>query len=211
MSNPFCMAHVFCQYFISPCRFYFLLFLQMLCRCLLLFIKLQAEYHQMCSNTVSMVINHLAASSDCQENRDLLLQLKALELNKYVTSRQSPTRNSGQKKSAINTSLGSPKSQKHGSFKASLFSLFERKNSPEEGNSSFYVDIGQSVDETSLEAEKVTNEMKSRSQTMEKNQSDVLIQLGLDPNKSELSAAMKSTNQVEGELTKSANNTGNHQ
>ena len=70
----------------------------------------------------------------------------------------------------------SPKAQKH-SIKSSLFSLFERKNSPDESHSSFYVDLNQEP-----QSEKINQSQPALdTQKLDNSQSEALIQLGLDP------------------------------
>lgn len=152
--------------------------------------KLQAEYHMLCSNLVSSAIDHVMASSEELSDPELLQQVKALDLRHFSVP-------SKLKKSSI-SGLASPKT-KHGSLKASLFSFFERKNSPEEGNSNFYVDIDNPNEEGGAKYISENNSSgrqdvfknhvtdSGQSESVEKehvtetSQSEVLVDLGLDP------------------------------
>ena len=136
--------------------------------------KLQAEYHQKCTQSLSPLIEQLMHICDNNDNGDLLQLMKNLELHRYMSSRQSPSRSFGLKKTSAPGS-NSPKASKH-SIKASLFSLFERKNSPDESNSSFYVDLDQRGSNESSQSQLVSVPDKTGS-----SQSETLIQLGLDP------------------------------
>lgn len=154
---------------------------QMTLKCLLLFIKLQAEYHQLCSNLVSSAIDHLTIMFENQENTELLQQVQSLKL-KQLAPMQTPVQHAILSRKMSASGNNSPKALKHG-LKASLFSLFERKNSPEEGKSSFYVDIDQKKD-VSDNVSTSQSEDVSHSHMTQNSQSDVLIDLGLDPNPS---------------------------
>lgn len=148
-------------------------------KCLLVFIKLQAEYHQLCSSIVSSAIDHLTNTSEDQDYSELLQQVQSLKL-KNPSIVQSPVKHAALYKKMLGSGSRSPKSQKHG-LKASLFSLFERKNSPEEGNSSFYVEIDPKQSERNLnQSENVLEDHLTQN-----SQSDVLVDLGLDPNPQE--------------------------
>lgn len=171
-------------------------------RCLLLFIKLQAEYHQLCSNLVSAAIDRLTIKSESEENSELFQQIHSLKLQNPAPRVQSPVRHAALCRKMSGSDSCSPKIQKLG-LKASLFSLFERKNSPEEGKSSFYVDIDQK------QSEENTNQSTTVSEDhmTKKSQSDVLVDLGLDPNpqdkvseKDVTSAAAKSGSIANGQV-----------
>lgn len=144
--------------------------------------KLQIDYHKQCSQSLTSLIEQLIHTCDKQENSELYHYLQSLELHKYVSSRQSPSRSFGLKKSS-SAGSGSPKPQKH-SIKASLFSFFERKNSPDEGNSSFYVDLDQQGDDETSQSEPLSHPEK-----VDNGQSETLIQLGLDPDVSKEKSA----------------------
>ena len=90
----------------------------------------------------------------------------------------------------------SPKSQKH-SIKSSLFSLFERKNSPDESTSSFYVDLNQEPEIETSQSQPVLQSHK-----VDNSQSETLIQLGLDPAVS----SQESANILSVDSHKTANN-----
>ena len=132
------------------------------------------EHHRQCTQSLTSLIEQLIHSCDNSDNREVLQQMKGLQLHKYVSSQQSPSRSFGLKKSAASGS-NSPKTPKH-SIKASLFSFFERKNSPDESHSSFYVDLNQQDINESNQSNSVLHTDKTGIC-----QSDALIQLGLDP------------------------------
>lgn len=142
----------------------------------------------LCSNLISSAIDQVLVSSDEHSDPELLQQVRALDLRHFSLP-------SKLKKSSI-SGLSSPK-VKHGSLKASLFSFFERKNSPEEGNSNFYVDIDNQNEEGGTNSVEQNNRTEAVSKThvtdcgqsesvdkghvTEKSQSDVLVDVGLDP------------------------------
>lgn len=146
--------------------------MQNILRCLLLFVKLQAEYHLLCSNLISSAIEHIAIAGEEQTDHNLQEQVKSLDLRHFTVPLAASTK---VKKSSI-SGLSSPKTQKHGSKKGSLFSFFERKSSPEEGNSYFYVDIDQQQEGG------VAKHVDEMSHDQPQSQSDVLVDVGLDPN-----------------------------
>ena len=150
----------------------------------LLFVKLQLEHYRQCTQSLTHLIEQLIHSCDNFDHAEILQQIKSLELHRYVPARQSPSRGFGLKKSSTSGS-NSPKTPKH-SIKSSLFSLFERKNSPDEGSSSFYVDLNQQeIDETSQ-----SKSVSHRDDT-DRSQSEALIQLGLDPAVAKEESVMK--------------------
>lgn len=113
--------------------------LQILCRCFLLFLKVQLDYHQMCSATIASLLSILVQTSECSDNKDVLLQMSNLDLIP-PSPRQSPSRSNSRKKQTQGSF--SPKlPPKQNTLKSSFFSLFERKSSPDESTSSFYVDL----------------------------------------------------------------------
>lgn len=145
---------------------------------------------------MSSAIDHLTITCEDQENKELLQEIQSLKLKNLSTPLPSQGRHAPLSRKASGPGIGSPKSHKHG-LKASLFSLFERKNSPEEGKSSFYVDINQKQTEEDI-ANSTQSENVSESHVMQNNQSDtvsegqvtqnsqseVLVDLGLDPSSS---------------------------
>ncbi|KAL4234078.1 hypothetical protein ACF0H5_005732 [Mactra antiquata] len=153
---------------------------QMALRCLLLFVKLQAEYHQLCSNLVSSAVDHLIVTCEDQENSELCQQIQSLQLKSFSNLSNTNTRQTCLKK-APTYGGNSPKLHKHG-LKASLFSLFERKNSPEEGKSSFYVDIDEKTENKDSGATDQSGVMSYNDKNL--SQSEVLIEVGLDPSPS---------------------------
>ncbi|XP_045193117.2 uncharacterized protein LOC123549256 [Mercenaria mercenaria] len=157
--------------------------LQMTLRCLLLFMKLQAEYHQLCSDLVSSAIDHLTITCEDQENSELLQQIQSLKLKNMSAPLPSPVRHAALTRKMSGSGSSSPKHHKHG-LKASLFSLFERKNSPEEGKSSFYVDIDQKKSEEDTVCSSQSENI-SDGHVTQNSQSDVLVDLGLDPSPSD--------------------------
>ena len=133
------------------------------------------DYHHQCTQSLTSLVEQLVHNCDKKENAELFHYIRNLELHKYVSSRHSPSRTFGFKKSSAAGSH-SPKAQKH-SIKSSLFSLFERKNSPDESTSSFYVDLNQEP-----QIEKLNQSQSGLdSQKIDNSQSETLIQLGLDP------------------------------
>ncbi|VDI72766.1 Hypothetical predicted protein [Mytilus galloprovincialis] len=164
--------------------------LQILCRCLLLFLKVQLDYHQMCSATVASLLSVLVQSYECSENKDILLQMSNLDIIP-PSPRQSPSRNNSRKKQ--NQSSYSPKlPTKQNTLKSSFLSLFERKNSPDESSSgtAFYVDISKSdqSDPPTKDNQKVLNKdivFDSIEEPHGEPRGDVktgiLVQIGPDP------------------------------
>lgn len=165
-------------------------------KCLLLFIKMQSDYHQLCSNLVTSAIDHLNVTGDSQEHVELLQEIQSLKLHNPASPVPSVAKHAGLRRTSGSSGISSPKINKHG-LKASLFSLFERKNSPEEGKSLFYVDFdgkdaldssprtvstGQLTITNQSSVEKARPGSPAASQS---SQSDVLIDLGLDPNPSD--------------------------
>ncbi|KAJ8303333.1 hypothetical protein KUTeg_019729 [Tegillarca granosa] len=141
-----------------------------MCRCLLLFLKLKYDYYQMCSTTITSLLKKLVQSGENTDNKDLLQQMDSLDL---LTSspRDSPNRSFSRKK---NSGSSSPKTKnKHNTFTSSFLSLFERKNSPDEKSSAFYVDLNQPAS--------IQSESDGSSHMSTDNQSDILVQIGLDP------------------------------
>ncbi|KAK3603429.1 hypothetical protein CHS0354_009412 [Potamilus streckersoni] len=144
---------------------------QVIFRCILLLLKMEADYHQICSKSLWSLVETLALVCEKHGNIDIIKQMKSLELN--FSPHQSPTRNVATKGS-LNSLSGSPKlASKHGNFKTTLFSFFDRKSSPsQESRSSFYVDLPPQGD----------NQEILNDQNMQESKTDgVLIQLGLDP------------------------------
>ncbi|XP_052815982.1 uncharacterized protein LOC128242751 [Mya arenaria] len=163
---------------------------QAVIQCLLMFIKLQAEYHLLCSNVVSSAVDRLTSACDDPSSSDLADQVKSLNLHMpySMTSKAKKTP----------TVTNSPKNQKHG-LKASLFSFFERKNSPDEGKSAFYVDIDK---EEVQEGDKCSDGTLSQSDSSSKHhvteagQSEILVDLGLDPSSAEPAEDAQTTDAV---------------
>lgn len=124
----------------------------------------------MCSTTITSLLKKLVQSGETSDNKDLLQQMDSLDL---LTSspRDSPNRSLSRKK---NAGSSSPKTKnKHNTFTSSFLSLFERKNSPDEKSSAFYVDLNQPAS--------IQSESDGSSHMSADNQSDILVQIGLDP------------------------------
>jgi len=163
---------------------------QAIVSCLLLFIKIQAEYHMLCSNLISSALEHILVTSEELSDPELLQEIKSLDLHHFTV----PSKPLKSSKSVLTSS----KTQKHGFIKNSLFSLFEKKNLREEGNSSFYVDIdnqtkevdGNNVGESAsdrtvnLPSSHVTDVSQSETGDMshvtDSSQLELLVDLGLD-------------------------------
>ena len=157
---------------------------------LLTFIKLKAEYHILCSNLITSALERLTAFSNDQQDEFLAEEMKSLGLL------SAPPTNVSSKTKKQSQGAQSPKPGKHG-LKASLFSLFERKSSPEEGKSAFYVDFDENTDKdhetvrtpiklldknsTTLENKMSQSETSGTGNVAAVNQSEVLVDLGLDP------------------------------
>ncbi|KAK3086897.1 hypothetical protein FSP39_025081 [Pinctada imbricata] len=141
---------------------------QVLCQCVLLFLRVQSDYHTMCSNAIASLLQVLFQVYTNTENKSVLQQMSDLDLLPQP-SRHSPSRSPNLLKKKSPSS--SPKVQaKHGSRKSSFFSLFEKKMPSEESKSAFYVDL-----------EKPSCSQSDSLMDSRTNQSDVLIQIGLDP------------------------------
>ncbi|KAL8619533.1 hypothetical protein ACOMHN_011884 [Nucella lapillus] len=122
---------------------------QTCCHVLLLFAKLQKQYFQMCHHKMAHLLHHLLSAKDLDPSGEVTKFILKLGLSEEVTQDKTitslPTTPWGSPK-LRKALLGSPKAQGRGSgFK--LFSLFERKPSPEEGKSAFYVSVGEGGDE----------------------------------------------------------------
>ncbi|KAL3860254.1 hypothetical protein ACJMK2_010403 [Sinanodonta woodiana] len=144
---------------------------QVLFRCILLLLKMEADHHQICSRSLWSRVEALALVCEKHGNIDIIKQIKSLELS--LSPHQSPSRTIASKGS-LNSVSGSPKLvSKHGNFKTTLFSFFDRKNSPsQESRSSFYVDLPLQSD---------NQEMLNDQNMQESKAGGVLVQLGLDP------------------------------
>ncbi|XP_070189476.1 uncharacterized protein [Littorina saxatilis] len=120
------------------------------CHVLLLFAKLQKQYFHMCHQKMADLIHHLLAAKDPDRSSEItkfILKLGlAEELSPDKAIASLPSTPWGSPKLRGKVSHGSPKSQR--GFK--LFHLFERKPSPEEGRSAFYVSMPEG-DRTSRE------------------------------------------------------------
>lgn len=130
---------------LSLTQFFFFLF-QTSCHVLLLFAKLQKQYFQMCHQRMADLIHHLLATKDPdREVTKFILKLglaEELSHDKAIVSLPNTPWGSP-KLGKASQSHGCPKSPNRGSgFK--LFSLFERKPSPDEGKSAFYVSVPES-------------------------------------------------------------------
>ena len=120
------------------------------CQVLLLFAKLQKQYFQMCHQKMADLIHHLLAAKDPDRSGEvakLILKLGLAEElsphDKAIVSLPNTPWGSPKLGKASHQSHGSPKLPNRGSgFK--LFSLFERKPSPDEGKSAFYVSMPES-------------------------------------------------------------------
>ncbi|XP_062621057.1 uncharacterized protein LOC134282671 isoform X1 [Saccostrea cucullata] len=137
--------------------------LQVLCQCVLLFLKVQSDYHQLCSVTISSLLDKLVQKYKTTDTKDVLQQMTDLDL----VARDSPSHSfsSSKKKSPS----ASPKLPVKQNLKSSFFSLFERKNVESDGNSAFYVDLEKPSTET----------LQGQSQVL--NKPEILVQIGLDP------------------------------
>ena len=144
---------------------------QVLCQCVLLFLRVQSDYHQMCSSTVAKLLQILIQVYSTTDSKDVLQQMNDLDLLPQ-NARHSPNRSPSLLKKKSPSS--SPKIQvKHGALKSSFFSLFEKKMPSEESKSAFYVD---------LEKPGVSqSDSPAGGQVTGNNQSDILVQIGLDP------------------------------
>ena len=144
---------------------------QVLCQCVLLFLRVQSDYHQMCSSTVAKLLQILIQVYSTTDSKDVLQQMNDLDLLPQ-NARHSPNRSPSLLKKKSPSS--SPKIQaKHGALKSSFFSLFEKKMPSEESKSAFYVD---------LEKQGVSqSDSPAGGQVTGNNQSDILVQIGLDP------------------------------
>ncbi|KAH3692550.1 hypothetical protein DPMN_193099, partial [Dreissena polymorpha] len=148
--------------------------------CLLLFIKLQTDYHQMCSTLLSTAIEHLHSMCREETNLELANQLKTLDLSAANYAKAKKPSTSGR---------SSPRTTKPG-LKASIFSFFERKNVAEEGgNSSFYVDIDDVTDlndggtncDTDVLEEKDSYATSGERFVVEQSKPEMLIDFGTEP------------------------------
>lgn len=115
------------------------------CHMLLLFAKLQKQYFAMCHQKMASLIHHLLAAKDPQLSGEVIKVLLKLGLSEELSPEKTIV-------SLPNSPRSSPKLRKaapqQGSLKSAhrssgfrLFSLFERKPSPEEGRSAFYINM----------------------------------------------------------------------
>lgn len=119
--------------------------LQTSCHVLLLFAKLQKQYFQLCHQKMADLIHHLLAAKDPDRSGEVTKFIFKLGLAEELSHDKAIV-------SLPNTPWGSPKlgkaAQSQGSPKSphrssgfKLFSLFDRKPSPDEGKSAFYVSV----------------------------------------------------------------------
>ncbi|XP_060080146.1 uncharacterized protein LOC132559534 [Ylistrum balloti] len=146
---------------------------QVLCQCLLLFLKVHSDYHHMCSVTLTTLLNKLVQIYDSTENKDMLQQMAALDLIPKVT-KDSPSHSGVPPPKKNSPSNGSPKLNKNNTLKTSLFSLFERKSSPDESKCAFYVDLNQTGANSQLDP-------FASGHVLPQSQSEILVPIGLDP------------------------------
>ncbi|XP_021349983.1 uncharacterized protein LOC110448189 isoform X2 [Mizuhopecten yessoensis] len=146
---------------------------QVLCQCLLLFLKVHSDYHHMCSVTLTTLLNKLVQIYESTENKDMLQQMASLDLIPKV-SRDSPLHSGAALPKKNTPTNGSPKLNKNNTFKTSLFSLFERKSSPDESKCAFYVDLNPTGASSQLDP-------FASSHVTPQSQSDILVPIGLDP------------------------------
>lgn len=125
---------------------------QTVCHILLLFAKLQKQYFQVCHQKMADLLHHFLSGKDLDRPSEItkfILKLglaEELSPEKTIASLPSSPWSSPKLRK---TSHGSPKSPGRSSgFK--LFSLFERKPSPEEGKSAFYVSVPDGLGGTDL-------------------------------------------------------------
>lgn len=137
--------------------------LQVLCQCVLLFLKVQSDYHQLCSVTISSLLSKLVQNYKTTETKDVLQQMTDLNL---VVRESPPNLNfSPQKRSPS----ASPKLQAKQNLKSSFLSLFDRKSAENDSNSAFYVDL----DKPNLKA--------PQGDVHVLNKPEILVHIGLDP------------------------------
>lgn len=113
--------------------------------------------------------------------------------------RQSPSRSNSRKKQ--NQGSFSPKlPPKQNTLKSSFFSLFERKSSPDENNSSFYVDLAKTEPVDNLKAEsKESVVLQSENEALKgDNQTGILVQIGPDIDECSNEADLKVLGSVSG-------------
>lgn len=149
---------------------------QVLCQCLLLFLKVHSDYHHMCSVTLTTLLNKLVQIYESTENKDMLQQMASLDLIPKVT-KDSPLHTGAPPSRKSSPNNGSPKLNKNNTFKTSLFSLFERKSSPDESNCAFYVDLNQNGASSQLQ----NVDPFASCHVTPQSQSDILVPIGLDP------------------------------
>ncbi|XP_048253762.1 uncharacterized protein LOC124113132 [Haliotis rufescens] len=125
---------------------------QTLCKVLLVFLKTQQTYHKLCSDRMMDLVQKLNMSKGIQNQGEITEHFLALltttvdksqnkiHLKNGSSPSQSP-KGSPKTKKAVK-GPDSPKPLAKQTFKSSLLSLFDRKPSPEEGKSAFYVDMG---------------------------------------------------------------------
>ncbi|KAL5012011.1 hypothetical protein ScPMuIL_010562 [Solemya velum] len=120
--------------------------IQVLCRCLMLFVKFQTDFHQCCVHTVSAMIHRLAQLSDSAGGCDIIQEMNSLDILSFLSSRNLPSR--GQLPMKPVPGNTSPKtSAKQSTLKSSFLSLFDRKNSPDKAESAnFYIDLPKYAD-----------------------------------------------------------------
>lgn len=135
--------------------------LQVLCQCVLLFLRVQSDYHQLCSQTISTLLDKLVQKYKTTDTKDVLQQMTDLEL----VSRESPSRSFLKKKSPS----ASPKLPAKQNLKSSFLSLFERKSGESDGNSAFYVDLENSSSKA------------SQGDIHAVDKPEILVHIGLDP------------------------------
>ena len=135
----------------------------MLCQCVLLFLKVQSDYHQLCSVTISSLLSKLVQNYKTTETKDVIQQMTDLDL---VARGSPPCSNLSPKKKSPSASPKLPSKQ---NFKSSFLSLFDRKNVESDSNSAFYVDLNKPGSEATQGDIQVLNKP------------EILVHIGLDP------------------------------
>ncbi|XP_041376904.1 uncharacterized protein LOC121389375 [Gigantopelta aegis] len=123
---------------------------QTYCHVLMLFLRMQKGYHHFCDEKLDALVSRLCDDKGTDSQKEITKQLLGV-LVTNETVRPDSRSNSNSPSSSPRASpkpkdeVGASSHKTQRTFRSSLLSLFERKPSPEERKSAFYVDMNQDV------------------------------------------------------------------
>ena len=116
----------------------------------MLFLRMQKGYHHFCDEKLDALVSRLCDDQGSEGQKEVTKQLLGMLVSTesaWPNSRSNSNSPSSSPRASPKPKLddgASPKKTQK-TFRSSLLSLFERKPSPEERKSAFYVDVSQDV------------------------------------------------------------------